>query len=96
MAASINSRSFLVGVLRALLFVVYIRRTPHPVIVTIRGKKDSLRVLFYSYYTTITGWVALLTSTLEPRILGRPDQVMGMLRPVESDLNVSLDELEMI
>ena len=35
------------------------RRTPHPVIVTIWGLyKDYIRVLLYSYYTTITitGW----------------------------------------
>ena len=31
------------------------RRTPHPVIVTIRDNKDYTRVLLYSYYTTITG-----------------------------------------
>ena len=30
--------------------------TPHPVIVTIRDKKDYIRVLLYSNYTTITGW----------------------------------------
>ena len=41
---------------------LYIRRSPHPVIVTIRdNNKDYIRVLFYSYYTTITGWGALLT-----------------------------------
>ena len=33
-----------------------IRWTPHPVIVTIRDNRDHIRVLFYSYYTTITGW----------------------------------------
>ena len=36
--------------------VGYLRRTPHPAIVAIRDNKDSIRVLFYSYYTTITGW----------------------------------------
>ena len=30
--------------------------TPHPVIVTIMDNKDYIRVLLYSYYTTITGW----------------------------------------
>ena len=29
---------------------------PHPVIVTIRDIKDSIRVLLYSYYATSTGW----------------------------------------
>ena len=29
---------------------------PHPVIVTIRDNRDYIRVLFDSYYTTITGW----------------------------------------
>ena len=28
---------------------------PHPVIVTIRDNRDYIRVLLYSYYTTITG-----------------------------------------
>ena len=32
-----------------------VRRIPHPVIVTIRDNKDYIRVLLYSYYTTITG-----------------------------------------
>ena len=36
--------------------MIYLRRTPHPVIVTIRNSKDHIRVLLYSYYTTITGW----------------------------------------
>ena len=34
---------------------------PHTVIVTIRDNKDYIRVLSYSYYTTITGWGVLLT-----------------------------------
>ena len=29
---------------------------PHPVIVTIRDTSNYIRVLLYSYYTTITGW----------------------------------------
>ena len=29
---------------------------PRPVIVTIRDHGDYIRVLLYSYYTTITGW----------------------------------------
>ena len=37
------------------------RWTPHPVIVTIRDNRDYIRVLLYSYYTTITGWGVLLT-----------------------------------
>ena len=37
---------------------------PHPVIVTIRDNKDCIRVLLYSYYTTITGWGVLLSSTV--------------------------------
>ena len=40
----------------AILLGVYFRWTPHRVIVTIRDKKDYIRVLLYSYYTTITGW----------------------------------------
>ena len=40
------------------------RRTPHPVIVTIRDNKDLIRVLFYSYYTTITGSGVLLLYTV--------------------------------
>ena len=38
----------------------YPRWTPHPVIVTIRDNRDYIRVLLYSYYTTITGWGVLL------------------------------------
>ena len=39
---------------------VYVRWTPHPVIVTIRDNRGYIRVLLYSYYTTITGWGVLL------------------------------------
>ena len=39
---------------------VNIRGTPHPVIVVIRDNRDYIRVLSYSYYTTITGWGVLL------------------------------------
>ena len=42
---------------------VYLRWTPHPVIVTIIDNKDHIRVLLYSHYTTITGWGVLLMST---------------------------------
>ena len=41
----------------------YLRWTPYPVIVTIRVNKDYIRVLLYSYYTTITGWGVLLNDT---------------------------------
>ena len=34
---------------------VFLRWTPHPGIVVIRDDKDDIRVLLYSYYTTITG-----------------------------------------
>ena len=33
---------------------------PHPVIVTIKDNRDDIRILLYSYYTTITGWGVLL------------------------------------
>ena len=42
---------------------IYVRRTPHPVIVTMGGNRDYIRVLLYSYYTTNTGWGVLLTYT---------------------------------
>ena len=48
-----------------MVFKVYFRRTPHPVIVTLRDTEDYSRVLLYSYYTTITGWVVLLTYTAD-------------------------------
>ena len=35
---------------------IYLRWTPHPVIVTIRDNKEYIRVRLYSCYTTITGW----------------------------------------
>ena len=34
----------------------YLRWTPHQVIVTIGDNRDCIRVLLFSYYTTITGW----------------------------------------
>ena len=39
--------------------LVYLRWTPHPVIVTIRDNKDLIRVLLYSSYITITGWAVI-------------------------------------
>ena len=38
----------------------YFKWTPHPVIVTIRDNKDYIRVLLYSFHTTITGCGVLL------------------------------------
>ena len=46
------------------LQVIYLRWTTHPVIVTIRNNRDYIRVLLYSYSTTIAGWGVLLTYTL--------------------------------
>ena len=40
---------------------LWLRWTPRPVIVTIRDNSDYIRVLMYSYYTTITGWGVLLS-----------------------------------
>ena len=40
--------------------LVLVRWTPHPVIVTIMDNRDYIRVLVYSYYTTITGPGVLL------------------------------------
>ena len=34
----------------------YLKRTPHPFIVTRMGDKDYFKVLLYSYYTTIKEW----------------------------------------
>ena len=45
---------------RGFLCGLYVRWSPHPVIVMIRGNKDYIRVLLYSYCTTITGWGVLL------------------------------------
>ena len=47
-----------------LLSGILFRRTPHPVTVTVRANKDYMRVLFYSYYTTITRWGVLLRHTV--------------------------------
>ena len=41
------------------------RRTPHPVIVTIRDNDAYIRVLLNSYYATITGWGVLLRGNLK-------------------------------
>ena len=35
---------------------------PHPVIVTKKDNRDYIKVLFYSYYTTVTRWAVLLRS----------------------------------
>ena len=43
---------------------VIFRWTPHPAIVTIRKKRDYIRVLLYSYYIAITGWGVLLRCSL--------------------------------
>ena len=43
---------------------IYLRWTPHPVIVTIGDNRDHIRVLLYSCYTTITGWGVLLIYTI--------------------------------
>ena len=42
--------------------MVLVRLTPYPVMVTTMDNKDYIRVLLYSYYTTITGWGILLRS----------------------------------
>ena len=39
---------------------VFVRWTPHAVIVTIMDNTDYIRVLFYSYCTTVIGWGVLL------------------------------------
>ena len=50
-------------------------RIPQPVIVAIVNNKDYIRVLFYSYDTTITGWGVLVRDT---RVLGlRGSGVLG-------------------
>ena len=41
-------------------YIPYTYMDPLGVIVTIRNSKDYIRVLFYSYYSAITGWGALL------------------------------------
>ena len=59
---------------------VYVRWTPHPVIVTIMDNKDYIRVLFYSYYTTNTGWGVLLGFGVGSTKWGLPlDPKMGAL-----------------
>ena len=54
--------------------MVYFRRTPHPVIVTIMDNKEYTRVLLYSYYTTITGRGILLRYTVHMKFFkNRPN-----------------------
>ena len=45
---------------------VWVRRTPHPVIVSIRDNEDYFMVVLYSYYTTITGWAGFLLRSGDP------------------------------
>ena len=51
---------------------------PHRVIVTTRDNKDDIRVLSYSYHTTITGWGVLLSSNNHGNntgtVMGTPKQ----------------------
>ena len=54
---------------------------PHPVIVTIRDNRDYIKVLFYSYYTTITGWGVLLKDGPSP-LKVRRDMGSAMLTSV--------------
>ena len=56
---------------------MFLRRTPHPVTVAIRDKKDLIRVLLYSYHTTSTEWgppevfpINLQVGNLMPNVLG--------------------------
>ena len=60
----------------------YIRWTPHPVIVTIGDSRDHIRVLLYSYYTTIAGWGVLLAPTRLPQKSGYY-WVEGLLRDIQ-------------
>ena len=54
-----------------------LRWTPHPVIVTIMDNKDYIRVLLYSYYTTITGWGVLLRDVQRVQTWGEGEAWMG-------------------
>ena len=47
-----------------------LRWTPHPKIVTIGATRDHIKVLLYSFYTTVTGWGVLTSSYLNSRLLG--------------------------
>ena len=42
-----------------------VRWTPHPVIVTIVDNEDYIRVLLYTYYTTIKGWGGVLLNEMD-------------------------------
>ena len=50
---------------------------PHPVIVTIRDKKEYVRILLYSYYTTITGWGGS-TEGIKFEVLGSGFRIWGL------------------
>ena len=57
---------------------------PHHVIMTLRDNKDYIRVLVYSYYTTITGWVGGSSSYIGFRayLEGQGDLVSRVLTPI--------------
>ena len=57
------------------------RWTTHPVIVTIRDNRDYIRVLLYSYYTTITGWGVLLMNSVDENFMG-PSATLNILNGV--------------
>ena len=51
---------------------------PHPVIVTIGDNRDYIKVLFYSLYTTITGWGVLLRHRVGSHKCGRLTQLLPL------------------
>ena len=61
---------------------VYLRWTPHPVIVTIRDNKDYIGVLLYSYYATMTVRGVLLNYNY-PKFVGRRLRLGLMLTAAE-------------
>ena len=64
------------------LILRYFRRTPYPVIVTIRGNRDLISVFLDSYHITIAGWGgpsnAYCTSPEGPNSQKSPSELQSM------------------
>ena len=51
-----DSRGWLGSKMKGFRCRIYIRLGPHPLIVTTRDKGNYIKILIYSWYTTISGW----------------------------------------
>ena len=60
-SAKVSEVVTLIGIF---MCIEYFRRTPHPVIASVRDNEDDIRGPVYSYSIAITGWGVLLLNSL--------------------------------